>query len=323
MFATYWTQDPEVKKAFREAIRRKVERERQTMNAQLDESLPQFVAWLAKPIANVNFSVARAKKNAQGSDGEDTIGNTLWFWLSKQYNVFDDVVLEPRPGDFIQLDHLVIAPQGIFIIETKTWSGSLVCSRKGCRRGEGKSWVRCDSNPIMQNERHVRLFREWLRQTIPELAGLVEHVYPIVSFKRLEWLKVDEDCGMPVLAGGLQVVNHMKHVSGEAITVDQAELLCRTLKYAKLASDPVSTTPISESVPTVPQPPAPVPVAAVTKGTSRTGRQFVRIAGTREQANKVAAEYASRGMHPGAVKQDQKDKGIWYFYLEQQEKAAN
>jgi hypothetical protein len=37
----------------------------------------------------------------------------------------------------------------------------------------------------------------------------------------------------------------------------------------------------------------------------------------------VAAEYASRGMHPGAVKQDQKDKGIWYFYLEQQEKAAN
>jgi hypothetical protein len=317
VFATYWKQDPEVKKAFREAIRRKVERERQTMNAQLDESLPQFVAWLAKPIANVNFSVARAQKNAQGSGGEDTIGNTLWFWLNKQYNVFDDVVLEPHPGDFIQLDHLIIAPQGIFIIETKTWSGSLICSRKGCRRREGKSWVRCDSNPVLQNERHVRLFREWLKQTIPQLAKLTEHVHPVIAFKRLEWLKVDDDCGMPVLAGGLQVISHMKHVGGDVISADQTELLCRTVKYAKPVSDPVSVAPFSESVVSAPQPPpAPTPVAAVTEGTSRNGRPFVRVAGTREQADHMAAEYVSRGKHPGAVKQDQKDKSIWYFYLE-------
>lgn len=317
MFATYWTQDPEVKKAFREAIRRKVERERQTMNAQLDESLPRFVAWLAKPIANVDFSVARAKKNAQGSGGEDTIGNTLWFWLSRQYNVFDDVVLEPHPGDFIQLDHLVIAPQGIFIIETKTWSGSLVCSRKGCRRREGKAWVRCDSNPVLQNERHVRLFREWLTQTVPELGDLVGHVHPVVVFKRLDWLKVDDDCGMPVLAGGLQVVRHMERIGGRVISPDQIELLCRSVKYAKPVLDVVSDAPFSKAVIAAPQPPpAPVPVAAVTEGMSRNGRPFVRVAGTREQANRVAAEYAARGKHPGAVKQDQKDKGIWYFYLE-------
>ncbi len=321
MFATYWTQDPEVKKAFREAIRRKVEREREAMNDRIDESLPRFVTWLAKPVANVDFSVTRAQKNSQGSGGEDTIANTLWFWLNKQYNVFDNVVLETHPGDFIQLDHLVIAPQGVFIIETKTWSGSLICSRKGCRRREGKSWVRCDSNPILQNERHVQLFREWLRQTIPKLAGLADYVYPVVAFKRLEWLKVDDDCSMPVLSGGLQVVTYMKHVGGEAITADQAELLCRTLKYAKPASNSLAASLVSESVPTSPQPPT--PAAVVTEGTSRTGRRFVRVSGTRERANQIAAEYASRGKCPLAVKQDQKDKGIWYFYLDQREKPAD
>jgi hypothetical protein len=321
VFATYWTQDPEVKKAFREAIRRKVERERKVMNDRIDESLPGLLAWLAKPIVNIDFNVARAKKNAQGSGGEDTIGNTLWFWLSRQYNVFDDVVLEPHPGDFIQLDHLVIAPQGMFIIETKTWSGSLICSRKGCRRREGKSWVRCDSNPILQNERHVRLFTEWVKHTIPELAFLAPAVHPVIAFKRLEWLKVDDDCGMPVLSGGLEVVGHMKRVQGSAISPEQAELLCRTVKYARPIQDSADVAPSKVPSP-VAVPVAPAIAPQTTEGASRNGRRFVRVTGTREQAELVAKQYTARGEHPSAIKQDQKDAGVWYFYLDQEDKTT-
>jgi len=42
MFATYWSQDLEVQKAFREAIRLKVELERQAMNQRVDDNLPRL-----------------------------------------------------------------------------------------------------------------------------------------------------------------------------------------------------------------------------------------------------------------------------------------
>jgi hypothetical protein len=70
MFATYWSQDLEVKQAFREAIRYKVERERQAMNQRVDDNLSRLLAWIAKPIANMDFRATRVKWNAQGAGGE-------------------------------------------------------------------------------------------------------------------------------------------------------------------------------------------------------------------------------------------------------------
>ena len=133
MFATYWSQDLEVKEAFREAIRRKVELERLAMNQRVDDNLPRLLAWIAKPIVNMDFRATRAKWNAQGAEGEGTVSGALSWWLSRTYNVFDDVVLEVRPGGFIQLDHIVICPAGAFVLETKTWSGSIICGRRGCQ----------------------------------------------------------------------------------------------------------------------------------------------------------------------------------------------
>jgi len=63
---TYWNQDPEAKRAFREAIRRKVDKERQAMNARLDSELPAFVAWLAKPLATADFNRTRAGRDCSG-----------------------------------------------------------------------------------------------------------------------------------------------------------------------------------------------------------------------------------------------------------------
>lgn len=203
MFATYWSQDPEVQKAFREAIRRKVELERQAMNQRVDDNLPRLLAWVAKPIVNADFRVTRAKWNAQGAGGEGTVSDALSFWLSKTYNVFDDVVLEVRPGEFIQLDHIVICPAGVFVLETKTWSGSITCGHRGCRMWQGRHLVLLDGNPVSQNERHVKLLYEWLQTAVPELHMDRECLYPIVVFKKVEKLKVEDDCGMQVVEGGI------------------------------------------------------------------------------------------------------------------------
>lgn len=329
MFATYWSQDLEVKQAFREEIRRKVERERQEVNQRVDENLPRLLAWIAKPIANMDFKVTRAKWNAQGAGGEGTVSDALSFWLSRVYNVFDDVVLEVRPGEFIQLDHVVICPAGVFVLETKTWSGSVICSHHGCRMWQGRHLVRLDGNPVMQNERHVRLLHEWMRMAVPELHIDPKHLYPIVVFKKLDKLTVENDCDMPVVEGGIAATQEIHRQHDVVLTSEQIETLCLAIKHAKPRGTDVTLTvgssrpdsvkashqPVASSARYEPAEPTPEEQSQVEEGITKGGRHFVRVHGTKEQAQTVAISREQQGQHPSDVKQDQKDAGVWYFYL--------
>jgi hypothetical protein len=233
MFATYWSQDLEVQKAFREAIRRKVELERLAMNQRVDDNLPRLLAWIAKPMVHMDFRATRSKWDAQGAQGEGTVSGALSWWLSKTYNVFDDVVLEVHSGEIIQLDHIVICPAGVFVLETKTWSGSIICNHRGCRMWQGKHLVQLDGNPVSQNERHIKLLYEWMRTAVPELGMAREHLYPIVVFKKLEKLKVEDDCGMPVVEGGIAVTQEIHRHHDVVLTLERIETLCLAIKHAK------------------------------------------------------------------------------------------
>jgi hypothetical protein len=334
MFATYWSQDLEVQKAFREAIRRKVELEQQAMNQRVDDNLPRLLAWIAKPLVNMEFRATRAKWNAQGAGGEGTVSDALSFWLSKAYNVFDDVVLEVRPGEFVQLDHVVICTAGVFVLETKTWSGSIICNHRGCRMWQGKHLVQLDGNPVSQNERHIKLLHEWMRTAVPELHMDREHLYPIVVFKKLEKLKVEDDCGMPVMEGGIAATQEIHRHHDAVLTMEQIETLCLAIKHAKPLGT-VATAVVAadrpDRVAASRQPAASVaisePVDATSRaqgdieeGTTKGGRHFVRVHSTKEQAQAIARLREQQGQHPGDVKQDQKDTGVWYFYLTTEKK---
>ena len=60
--------------------------------------------WLSKP-ENI------------GKMGERRVARKL-HWLSKEYITLNDVLLPTRYGT-TQIDHIVVSPYGIFIIETK------------------------------------------------------------------------------------------------------------------------------------------------------------------------------------------------------------
>ncbi|MHB8107586.1 MAG: nuclease-related domain-containing protein [Candidatus Cryosericum sp.] len=329
MFASYWSQDPEVKQAFRQAIRHKVDLERQVMNQRVDDNLPRLLAWIAKPIANVDFKRTRARWNAQGARGEGAVSNALSFWLSRAYNTFDDVVLEVRPGEFIQLDHIVICPAGVFVLETKTWSGSIICGRRGCGTWQGRHLVLRDGNPVVQNERHVRLLQEWIRTAVPDLHMDSRHLYPVVVFKKLDNLTVEDDCGMPVVAGGIAATQEIHRHHDAVLTPEQIETLCLAIKHAKPLGTDATLTLGADRPDRAPRSHQPAPSAArcepseptaeargsVEEGTTRGGRHFVCVHGTKDQAQTVARLREKQGQHPGDVKQDQKDAGVWYFYV--------
>jgi len=69
----------------------------------------------------IGWSARRLRSFLKGAEGEEKVARVLSF-LSAKHTVFNDLTLEEPGADF---DHVVIAPTGIFVIETKNWSGNI------------------------------------------------------------------------------------------------------------------------------------------------------------------------------------------------------
>lgn len=90
---------------------------------------------------------------SKGEYGEYAVTSVLEK-LPEVYRVFNDVYLENK-GHSSQIDHVVISQYGVFVIETKNYSGDVYGSEKAERwtqylNGEGYEF----RNPILQNRSH-------------------------------------------------------------------------------------------------------------------------------------------------------------------------
>jgi hypothetical protein len=111
------------------------------------------------------FTVRRRNRALRlGEEGEKAVGQDLEDLRQQGCRVFHDVV-----GDGFNLDHVVVSPRGIFVIETKTYSKS--------KRGRGV--VEFDGERILVNglesERNAitqaRALAAWLRDMLAESTG--------------------------------------------------------------------------------------------------------------------------------------------------------
>ena len=69
----------------------------------------------------IGWSARRLRSFLRGAEGEEKVARILSF-LPASHTVFNDLYLEE---DGLDVDHIVVAPAGIFVIETKTWSGEI------------------------------------------------------------------------------------------------------------------------------------------------------------------------------------------------------
>lgn len=320
MPARLMRQNPSVQEEFRKRIQAKVELEKEAMKKRVDEEVPSFVAWALKPIFGIVFDIQRDKYDHKGDECELDVGLRLRLVLSKEWILINDVVLEPRPDEFCQTDHIVIGPPGVFVIETKAWEGAFHGHKDRWKRKQGNRWVSCHS-PTKQNLRHARLIKEWLtdicRLELPESEGWIK---PLVVFTGAQWLKVNE-CSMPVFNGALELALYIRLQKERCLTPQQIESICHVLCNPLMvkqkeqekgilsdSSDKGEIQPEIQDTSSTMEP-------QIETGRTKQGKDFVRISGCIADAENVWEQYRSEGKEPSTLKPDKYRESTWFFYF--------
>ncbi len=102
-----------------------------------------FAAWMKSP-------------SRKGKSGERTVANRLRQGLSEEYIILNDIYLPLADGTTTQIDHIVVSQYGIFVVETKTYSGWIFGNENSAQWTQ--SIYRKKSrfqNPIRQNYKHI------------------------------------------------------------------------------------------------------------------------------------------------------------------------
>ncbi len=141
---------------------------------------PWFATVLA--IAAISYSVyqvqllrPRLQALKLGRDGEKVVGQSL-----EELRAGGAIVLHDILADNFNVDHVVIAPQGIFVVETKTYSKPMGRDAKVVFDGEkltcgGKEPSR---DPIKQ----VRANTAWIQELLKERTGKSFPARPVILF---------------------------------------------------------------------------------------------------------------------------------------------
>lgn len=142
------------------------------------KSDPMFITILGAAI--IIFSIYKIKNKIpevlnvrQGRDGERVVGQQLEQLRSTGCLIFHDVI-----GPDFNIDHVVISSQGIYTIETKTWSKK---NSKSEIKFDGHNLIvngHPTNDPMIQSESEAK----WLKNLLKESTGKEFKVQPVIVF---------------------------------------------------------------------------------------------------------------------------------------------
>ena len=77
---------------------------------------------------NLENQLREARAWRKGEEGERIIASVLESELPNEFHVFNDVRF---PGRTANIDHLVVGPSGVFVLDTKNWRGTVGWTEDG------------------------------------------------------------------------------------------------------------------------------------------------------------------------------------------------
>ncbi|EJV75974.1 hypothetical protein ABH963_003675 [Bacillus sp. RC55] len=133
----------------------------------------------------LNIIVKRHVPKWKGKAGEKMVKRILSKLEPESYYVLHDVTVNTEYGDTTQIDHIVIAETGVFIIETKNYEGWIYGSEKAARWTQGIFRKKHSfQNPFRQNYKHIKAVEWIMEQQLPYISIATFH--PKCSLKRVD-----------------------------------------------------------------------------------------------------------------------------------------
>ena len=128
---------------------------------------------------------------SRGNKGEEKVSSTLKK-LKVDHHVFNNVSFINEKSEMThQIDHILVHPHGVFVIETKNYYGEIIADT-----GEGY-WVKIIKgkkeiihNPLRQNKSHVRIVKKLLKDVdVISLVVFVKNNAPYMGDENVINLK--------------------------------------------------------------------------------------------------------------------------------------
>jgi len=130
----------------------------------------------------------KLKTLAMARDGEKIVAERLQELIKKDATVLNDI-----QGDKFNVDHVVISPHGIYLIETKTYSKP---TKKDAVIFFDNENVYVDGRVVERKPiRQAKALSKWLQELLEKSTGLKLFVKPVVLFPGwfVEKMKGDEE----------------------------------------------------------------------------------------------------------------------------------
>lgn len=110
----------------------------------------------------INF-ISNHQSHLQENTGEKKVRQLLiTYFKSPGYHLLNNITLPFEDGT-TQIDHILVSTKGIFVIETKHYSGWIFASEKSSEWTQVLYKVKSKfSSPLRQNYRHVKVVQELL-----------------------------------------------------------------------------------------------------------------------------------------------------------------
>ena len=133
----------------------------------------------------LNSVVKKHVPKWKGKAGEKLVKRILSKLDPKSYFVLHNVTVYTEYGDTTQIDHIVIAETGVFIVETKNYEGWIYGSEKAARWTQGIFRKKSSfQNPFRQNYKHIKAIEWAMEQQLPCISIAAFH--PKCSLKRVD-----------------------------------------------------------------------------------------------------------------------------------------
>ncbi|MDR2719576.1 MAG: NERD domain-containing protein [Nitrososphaerota archaeon] len=156
-----------------------------------------------------------------GRQGEKAVIKALMSSLSDDYYLINGVYLKGGGGD---VDHIVLGPNGVYVLETKNWSGKIVCN--------GDQWQRpgkkVKSSPSLQVKRNTQKVRRII-DTSPAFRGLRICVEGLLIFTNTH---ADLSISNPpvTILRLQQLPNHIKNQKNNGLTKEHVQKIVKHIQ---------------------------------------------------------------------------------------------